>query len=40
MVTFAKWIVAAMFAGFAWLFTVYTVEYLRPYKKITIRVRK
>lgn len=33
MFTIIKWIVAAVFAGFAWLIGKYTVEYYRPYKR-------
>jgi hypothetical protein len=34
-----KWISAALFAGFAWLVTGYSLEYFRPYKRAGIRVR-
>jgi hypothetical protein len=34
-----KWISATLFAGFAWLVTGCTMEYLRPYKRAYIRVR-
>lgn len=37
MVTFLKWFLALVFAGLAWLVTIYTVEYARPYQKIRIR---
>ena len=40
MITIVKWIATALLAGFTWLFTVYAVEYFRPYKKIDIRVRR
>ena len=40
MFVIVKWIIAALFAGFAWLVTGYTIEYFRPYKKINIRVTK
>jgi len=40
MLTIIKWIVTALLAGFALLFTVYAVEYFRPYKRIEIRVRR
>jgi len=40
MFVIVKWIIAALFAGFAWLVTGYTIEYFRPYKKISIRLRK
>jgi hypothetical protein len=40
MFVIVKWIAAALFAGFAWLVTGYTVEYFRPYKKISMRDRK
>jgi len=33
MFTLIKLIVAALFAGLAWLVGKYTVEYYRPYKK-------
>jgi len=36
MITFFKWVAAALFAGLAWFVTEYAVEYLRPYKKIRI----
>ncbi len=31
MVTLLKWLVSILLAGFAWLVTGYTMEYLRPY---------
>ncbi len=34
-----KWIFTALFTGFAWLVTGYTMEYFRPYKRAGIRVR-
>ena len=40
MFVIVKWIIAALLAGFAWLVTGYTIEYFRPYKKISIRLRK
>jgi hypothetical protein len=40
MFIIVKWIAAALIAGFAWLVTGYTVEYFRPYKKISMRARK
>ena len=40
MFVIVKWINAALYAGFAWLVTGYTIEYFRPYKKIDIRARK
>jgi hypothetical protein len=36
MVTFVKWFFTLLLAGLAWLVGLYTVEYFRPYKKITI----
>jgi hypothetical protein len=39
MFAIVKWIVAALFAGFAWLVTGYTIEYFRPYRKIGIKTR-
>jgi hypothetical protein len=39
MFAIVKWIVAALFAGFAWLVTGYTIEYFRPYRKIGIKPR-
>lgn len=40
MFVIVKWIIAALLAGFAWLVTGYTIEYFRPYKKISIKLRK
>ncbi len=40
MMTVLKWFVAALFAGLAWLVTGYTVEYLRPYKRIGIGMKR
>jgi hypothetical protein len=40
MFAILKWIIAALLAGFAWLVTGYTIEYFRPYKKISLRLRK
>jgi hypothetical protein len=40
MFVIAKWIIAALLAGFAWLVTGYTIEYFRPYKKINMRAGK
>jgi hypothetical protein len=39
MFVIVKWIIAALLAGFAWLVTGYTIEYFRPYKKVSIRVK-
>ena len=36
MLTFVKWVFTIMLAGLAWLVGMYTAEYFRPYKKITI----
>ena len=36
MLTFIKWILMLIAAGLAWLVGMYTAEYFRPYKKITI----
>lgn len=33
MMVTIKWILTALFSGFAWLVTSYTFEYFRPYKK-------
>jgi hypothetical protein len=33
MFVIIKWIVAALFAGFAWLVVGYAIEYFRPYKR-------
>jgi hypothetical protein len=40
MFVVVKWIAAALFTGFAWMVTGYTIEYFRPYKKPSIRSRK
>ena len=40
MFVIVKWIAVALFTGFAWLVTGYTIEYFRPYKKIDIRLKK
>jgi hypothetical protein len=40
MFVIVKWIIAALLAGFAWLVTGYAIEYFRPYKKISIKLRK
>ena len=40
MSTVIRWGVAALFAVLAWLVTEYTVEYFRPYKKISVRIRQ
>jgi apolipoprotein N-acyltransferase len=40
MFVIVKWIAVALFTGFAWLVTGYTIEYFRPYKKIDIRPKK
>lgn len=33
MLTFVKWILAALLSGFARLVTSYTFEYFKPYNK-------
>ena len=40
MFVIVKWIAAALFAGFAWLVTGYTIEYFMPYKNISVRLKK
>ena len=40
MFVIVKWIIAALFLGFTWLVTGYTLEYFRPYKKVGMRLRK
>jgi hypothetical protein len=39
MITVIKWIAAVLLSGLAWLVTGYTVEYFRPYKKVSTRAR-
>jgi len=39
MITVIKWIAAALLSGLAWLVMGYTVEYFRPYKRISPRAR-
>lgn len=36
MLTFIKWVFMLILAGLAWLIGLYTAEYFRPYKKISI----
>jgi hypothetical protein len=36
MLTYIKWILMLILAGFAWLVGLYTAEYFRPYKKIAL----
>jgi hypothetical protein len=33
MIVIAKWLLAALLGGFAWLVGNYTVEYFRPYNR-------
>lgn len=33
MIVIAKWLLATLLAGFAWLVGNYTVEYFRPYNR-------
>ena len=33
MIVIVKWLLAALFAGFAWLVANYTAEYFRPYNR-------
>ena len=40
MITIVKWIVTVLFASFTWLFTVYAVEYFRPYKRVEVRIKR
>lgn len=40
MFVIVKWIIVALLTGFAWLVTGYTIEYFKPYRKISIRLRK
>jgi hypothetical protein len=36
MVFFFKWSAALLLTALAWLVGMYTLEYFRPYKKITL----
>ena len=40
MITIFKWIFLTFFAALAWLVTGYSVEYLRPYKKIGTALKR
>ena len=40
MFVIVKWIIAALLAGFAWLVTGYTIEYFRPYKDMSTKLKK
>lgn len=39
MMTFIKWFTLILLACLSWLVGVITMEYFRPYKKVTIRVK-
>jgi len=39
MITVLKWIAVVLLAGFSWLLGIITLEYFRPYRKISIRVK-
>lgn len=39
MVTVFKWLIVVLLAGLSWLVGVITLEYFRPYKKVTIRIK-
>ncbi len=39
MLIVIKWIFVGLVSAFGWLVTGYTVEYFRPYKRASIRLR-